>query len=50
MNTQMDLKFQVECQHDVAVVRCSGRLVRGKALDAFRSRLEQLASISCPGG
>jgi anti-anti-sigma factor len=45
MNTQMELKFQVECQHGVAVVRCSGRLVRGNALDAFRSRLEQLTNI-----
>ena len=41
----MDLQFQVECQHGVAVVCCSGRLVRGKALEAFRSRLERLESI-----
>jgi len=42
MNEQMELRFQIECLHDVAVVRCSGRLVRGKALDEFRRRLEQL--------
>jgi len=41
----MDLRFQVECQHGVAVVRCAGRLVRGKALDAFRARLECLENI-----
>jgi anti-anti-sigma factor len=45
MNTQMELKFQIECQDGVAVVRCSGRLVRGNALDALRSRLEQLQNI-----
>lgn len=42
MNTNMELRFQVERKHDVAVVRCSGRLVRGKALDEFQRRLEQL--------
>lgn len=45
MNTQMELRYQVECQHDVAVVRCSGRLVRGKALDEFRNRIEQLEHV-----
>jgi anti-anti-sigma factor len=42
MNKQMELKYQIECQHDVAVVRCSGRLVRGKALDDFRRWIEAL--------
>lgn len=42
MNKNMDLQYQVECQHDVAVVRCSGRLVRGKALDEFRLGIEGL--------
>jgi len=42
MNKQMELKYQIECQHDVAVVRCSGRLVRGKALDDFRRGIEAL--------
>jgi len=38
----MELKFQVECLQDLAVVRCSGRMVRGAALDQFRRRIEQL--------
>ncbi len=42
MNTHMELKFQVECLQDLAVVRCSGRMVRGAALDQFRRRIEQL--------
>jgi anti-anti-sigma factor len=42
MNNQMELRFQVECQQDVAVVRCSGRLVRGVALERLRRRIEQL--------
>jgi anti-anti-sigma factor len=42
MNSQMELRFQVECQQDVAVVRCSGRLVRGVALEQLRRRIEQL--------
>ncbi len=41
----MELKYQIECLQDVAVVGCSGRLVRGKALDEFRCRLEQLHSL-----
>ncbi len=45
MNTQMELRYQVECQHDVAVVRCSGRLVRGKALDEFRRGIERLEHL-----
>jgi anti-anti-sigma factor len=38
----MELRYQIEQLHDVAVVRCSGRMVRGSALEDFRSRLEQL--------
>ena len=42
MNTHMELKFQVECLQDLAVVSCSGRMVRGASLDQFRRRIEQL--------
>jgi len=45
MNRQMELKFQVECLHDVAVVNCSGRMVRGGALDELRRRIEQLERV-----
>ncbi len=45
MNRHMELKFQVECLHDVAVVNCSGRMVRGSALDEFRRRIEQLERV-----
>jgi anti-anti-sigma factor len=45
MNNNMDLQYQVESQHDVAVVRCSGRLVRGKALDEFRRGIEGLGHL-----
>jgi anti-anti-sigma factor len=38
----MELRYQIEQLHDIAVVRCSGRMVRGSTLDDFRSRLEQL--------
>jgi len=38
----MELRYQVEHQHDVAIVRCSGRMVRGKALDEFRRGVEML--------
>jgi anti-anti-sigma factor len=38
----MELKFQVECLQDLAVVSCSGRMVRGASLDQFRRRIEQL--------
>jgi anti-anti-sigma factor len=38
----MDLRFQVECSHDVAVVGCSGRLVRGAALEEFQRQVERL--------
>jgi anti-anti-sigma factor len=45
MNDNMELRYQVECQHDVAVVRCSGRLVRGNALDEFRRGVERLEHL-----
>lgn len=45
MNRPMELKFQVECLQDVAVVNCSGRMVRGAALDQFRRRIEQLERV-----
>lgn len=38
----MELRWQIEQMHDIAVVRCSGRLVRGTTLDEFQSRLERL--------
>ena len=42
MNRHMELEYQIERIEDVAVVRCSGRMVRGAALDGFRRRVEQL--------
>jgi anti-anti-sigma factor len=45
MNRDMELKFQVECSHDVAIVNCSGRMVRGSALDEFQRRIEQLGRV-----
>ncbi len=42
MNKCMELQYQIERIEDVAVVRCSGRLVRGAGLDGFRRRIEQL--------
>lgn len=45
MNECMKLQYQIECLHDVAVVGCSGRMVRGAALDEFRSRLERLEGL-----
>jgi anti-anti-sigma factor len=45
MNRHMELQFQVECLQDVAVVNCSGRMVRGSALDEFRRRIEQLGRV-----
>ncbi|MGC1476148.1 MAG: STAS domain-containing protein [Terriglobales bacterium] len=45
MYKHMELEFQVECLHDVAVVNCSGRMVRGAALDEFRRRIEQLERV-----
>jgi len=45
MNKNMNLQFQVESLQDVAVVNCSGRMVRGFALDEFRRRIEQLERV-----
>jgi anti-anti-sigma factor len=45
MNKHMELRFQVECLQDVAVVNCSGRMVRGVALDEFRRRIERLDHV-----
>ena len=45
MNTCMELQYQIERVEDVAVVRCSGRMVRGAKLDEFRRRIEQLDSL-----
>ena len=45
MNRYMELTYQIECLQDVAVVGCSGRLVRGAALDEFRRRLERLEHL-----
>ena len=45
MNRDMELKFQVECMQDVAVVSCSGRMVRGASLGQFRHRIEQLEPV-----
>ena len=45
MHRYMDLKFQVECSRDVAIVRCSGRMVRGAALDELWRRIEQLEPV-----
>jgi anti-anti-sigma factor len=41
----MELQYQIECLQDVAIVGCSGRLVRGAALDEFRRRLERLQDL-----
>src|SRR3981081_2356042 len=45
MNKDMELKVQIECLQNVAVVNCSGRMVRGTALEEFRRRIEQLERI-----
>ena len=42
MTRHMELQYQVERIDDVAVVRCSGRMVRGAALDEFRREIETL--------
>jgi anti-anti-sigma factor len=42
MNKSMELQYQIESLQDVAVIRCSGRMVRGAALDGFRRGIEQL--------
>jgi len=41
----MELAYQIECLQDVAIVGCSGRMVRGAALDEFRRRLERLEHL-----
>jgi anti-anti-sigma factor len=41
----MELNVQIECLHGVAVVNCSGRMVRGAALDEFRRRIERLERV-----
>jgi anti-anti-sigma factor len=45
MNRNVELKFQVECLQDVAVVNCSGRMVRGTPLDELRRRIEKLERV-----
>ena len=45
MDKEMELGFQVDRQHDVAIVRCAGRMVRGTALDVFRRQVEQLEQV-----
>jgi len=45
MNRDMELKVQIECLQNVAVVNCSGRMVRGASLDEFRRRIEQLQQV-----
>ena len=42
MNKCMELQYRIERIEDVAVVQCSGRMVRGAALDGFRRGIEQL--------
>jgi len=39
---RMELQYEIERLQDLAVVRCSGRMVRGAALDEFRRGIEQL--------
>ena len=38
----MELRWHIEQVNNIAVVRCSGRLVRSTALDDFQNRLERL--------
>jgi len=45
MNRYMELRFKIECLRDLAVVGCSGRLVRGAALDELRRQVEELENI-----
>jgi anti-anti-sigma factor len=45
MNRNMELSYQIECLQDVAVVNCSGRMVRGTVLDQFRRRIERLERV-----
>jgi len=41
----MELHYEIESMQDVAVVRCSGRMVRGEALDEFRRGIERLGRL-----
>lgn len=45
MIREMELQYHVECLQDVAIVNCSGRMVRGSALDELRRRIEQLERV-----
>jgi anti-sigma B factor antagonist len=45
MKERMELRYQIECSQDVAVVGCSGRMVRGAALEEFRNRIERLEGL-----
>jgi anti-anti-sigma factor len=45
MIREMELQFHVESLQDVAIVNCSGRMVRGIALDELRRRIEQLERV-----
>ena len=45
MIREMELQFHVESLQDVAIVNCSGRMVRGAALDELRRRIEQLERV-----
>ena len=45
MSKHMDLRYQIERTHDVVVVRCSGRMVCGQALDEFRRQIEQFEHV-----
>jgi anti-anti-sigma factor len=45
MNRHMELQYQVESLQDVTIVNCSGRMVRGAALDQFRRRIEQIERL-----
>ena len=45
MKRHMELQLQVECLQDIAVVNCSGRMVRGAGLDEFRRRIENLDRV-----
>ncbi len=41
----MELHYKVERSQDVAVVSCAGRMVRGAALDEFRSQVQGLEGL-----
>lgn len=42
---RMELQYEIDRMQDVAVVRCSGRMVRGAALDTFRRSIDQLERL-----